>query len=202
MSSRSALHDQSDLHVTLKKTLPRHSNSLLYRIKISKKVSFTFNIHNFLLKPKSQGNLGNFRYSSICKLLVYVVTTAILPTNTNPTITKTFLTSEGIAQAIITQNVTFRSGFHAKSTHFNPLHRFQNLSMLPFLATAVRSMVCDCVTHRKPISVRMLIFAVLFLAYHCLKLLRLLKWRHAATPSSLVVLVVPARPVEKVNASS
>ena len=41
--------------------------------------------------------------------------------------------------------------------HLSPLHRFQNLSMLPFLATAVRSMVCDCVTHRKPISVRMLI---------------------------------------------
>ena len=33
--------------------------------------------------------------------------------------------SEGIAQAIITQNVTFRSGFHAKSMHFSPLHRFK-----------------------------------------------------------------------------
>ena len=59
---------------------------------------------------------------------------------------------------------------------------------------------CDCVTHRKPMSVRMLIFAFPFLARHCLKLLRLLKCRHVATPSSLVVLVVPARPVEKVNA--
>ena len=41
-------------------------------------------------------------------------------TNTNPTITKNFLTSEGISQAIIAQNVTFRSGFHAKSMHFSP----------------------------------------------------------------------------------
>ena len=61
-----------------------------------------------------------------------------METNTNPTIAKTFLTLERIAQAIITQNITFRSGFHAKSVHFSPLHRFQNLSMLPFLVTAVR----------------------------------------------------------------
>ena len=54
--------------------------------------------------------------------------------------------SEESAQAIITQNFTFRSGFNCKRMHFSPLHRFQNLSMLPFLATAVRSMVCDCVT--------------------------------------------------------
>ena len=65
---------------------------------------------------------------------------------------KLFLTSEGMAQAIITQNVTFRSGFHAKRMHFSPLHRFQYLYMLPFLATAARWMVCDCVTHGKPLS--------------------------------------------------
>ena len=33
----------------------------------------------------------------------------------------------------------------------------------------------DCVTHRKPMSVRMLIFAFPFLARHCLKLLRFSK---------------------------
>ena len=43
-----------------------------------------------------------------------------------------FLTSEGISKAIITQSVTFRSGFHAKSIHFSPLHLFENLSILPF----------------------------------------------------------------------
>ena len=102
--------------------------------------------------PEAKKSRQSGQFLIVCKLLVYVVITAIFATNTNPTITKTFLTSEGIAQAIITQNVTFRSGFHAKSTHFNPLHRFQNLSMLPFLATAVRSMVCDCVTHRKSIK--------------------------------------------------
>ena len=133
-------------------------------------------------------------------MLVYVATTAIFAIKPTQQYQKIFFTSEGISQAIIAQNFTFRSGFHAKSMHFSPLHHFQNLSMLPFLATAVRSMVCDCVTHRKPMSVRMLIFTFLFLAGYCLKLLRLLKWRHAATPSSLVVLVVPARPVEKVNA--
>ena len=45
MSSRSALRDQRDLHVTLRKTLPKHSNSLLYHTKTSKQVSFIFNIN-------------------------------------------------------------------------------------------------------------------------------------------------------------
>ena len=45
LSSRSALRDQRDLHVTLRKTLPKHSNSLLYHTKTSKQVSFIFNIN-------------------------------------------------------------------------------------------------------------------------------------------------------------
>ena len=45
LSSRGALRDQRDLHVTLRKTLPKHSNSLLYHTKTSKQVSFIFNIH-------------------------------------------------------------------------------------------------------------------------------------------------------------
>ena len=76
LSSRSALRDQRDLHVTLRKTLPKHSNSLLYHTKTSKQVSFIFNIYIILfLKPKkSQGNLGNFSvvwYMQIAGLCSY-----------------------------------------------------------------------------------------------------------------------------------
>ena len=70
--------------------------------------------------PEAKKSRQSGQFLIVCKLLVYVVITAIFATNTNPTITKTFLTSGGISQAIIAQNVTFRSGFHAKSMHFSP----------------------------------------------------------------------------------
>ena len=70
--------------------------------------------------PEAKKSRQSGQFLIVCKLLVYVVITAMFATNTNPTITRTFLTSEGISQAIIAQNVTFRSGFHAKSMHFSP----------------------------------------------------------------------------------
>ena len=150
-------------------------------------------------------------------MLVYVVTTAILATNTNPTIKKKFLHQKELPRLQLhkmlplevvimprvctlarstvfntypssmlnrsgntTDNLCFCYRFRDFFSRFRccvyngtgPLLRKHNgnmelhvsatfpftdscnfvLCMLPFLATVGRSMVCDCVTYRKPIK--------------------------------------------------
>ena len=111
MSSKSALRDQSDLHVTFKKNITK-------TLKFPPLVDAIWAIFDSLV------------YTICWFMLLQRPHSQLIPTQQYQKLF--FLTSEGISKAIITQSVIFRSGFHAKSIHFSPLHLFENLSILPF----------------------------------------------------------------------